>query len=210
MVIHWSMTYNRHCRGIYSSLSAALWWWVLQPLAGLGTLLGTSSSRSAILSFFLCPQRPAAKPALPATEICPGFASNWLLTVCHNTLVSFFTCALGAHLVFGQMRQWVETEGGTGICSSRYCCYGLQRWVSLWRGRKQEYLSSASVANKWVAHGGALPDASIFFCPHRCWGCSVTLLKKEGKNWLPGNSHCRCDCDPRDATHQAEGHVCIP
>lgn len=210
MVIHWSMTYNRHCRGIYNSSSVALRSWLLQPVAAQGGCWGPagadqSSTGIGFLSF-LPPQRPAAQPALPATEIFPGLASKWPLTVCPSTLVSILGCALGTCLVSGRMRQRVEREGGRSICTN-CCCYGLQRWVSLGRARKWEYLPSASLASEWVDHGGALPYASSFFCCQKCWGWSVMLLKKGGKKQLKGNSH---QSLLTTLWHQAGGHACIP
>lgn len=97
-------------------LPVALQWWLLQPVTAQGGWRGPAGADQPSLGVgfpsLLPPQRPAAQPALPATEIFPGFSSKWTLTVCPSALVSFLRYALGTRLVSGRMRQPVEKEEG--------------------------------------------------------------------------------------------------
>lgn len=125
MVIHWSVTYKRHRGGIYSLSSTALLRGVLRPGEAARDQQQQISHPSDFPLPFSPPQRQAAQPALPATEIFPGFAS---------TVVSFLGWALGTCLVSGQERLRVDGEGERSICSS--CCRP-QGWASLGRARRK-------------------------------------------------------------------------
>lgn len=100
-------------------------------MAAQGGCQGPAAADQAIpwgfLSFLLPPQRLAAQPALPATEIFPGFASKRPWRVCRSMLISFLGCAQGTRLVSGWMR-WRGKEEGAFAAAAGAGFRGALAW----------------------------------------------------------------------------------
>lgn len=151
MVIHWNMTYNRHCRGIHSALPmVSLLWWLLQPVATPRGCWGPASDQPSLgFSSPCCLSRGQQLSQLSLTQKYFQASKLPLAIRCHTFVSSAATTFRGE-------LDWGEPENKM----------------------------SASLASEQMAHGGAVPDTSIFFYPQKCWGCSVTLQVRKRKTGL--------------------------
>lgn len=156
MVIHWNMTYNRHCRGIHSALSmVSLLWWLLQPVATPRGCWGPASDQPSLgFSSPCCLSRGQQLSQLSLTQKYFQ-ASKLPLAICCHTFVS------AAARTFRDELDWGEPENKM----------------------------SASLASEQMAHGGAVPDTSIFFLPPEVLRLLSYPPGQEEKNWLSDNSH---------------------
>lgn len=151
MVIHWSVTYKRHRGGIYSLSSTALLRGVLRPGEAARDQQQQISHPSDFPLPFSPPQRQAAQPALPATEIFPGFAS---------TQLSPSSVGPWERVWFLGRRGcgWMGKEKGAFAAAAAGLKGGLA-WEE--PEGKWEYLSSASLACEWLTE--ELCQMHLFF-----------------------------------------------
>lgn len=133
------MTYNRHFRGIHGSLSmVSLRWWVLQPVATPRSCWGPASYQPSLGVSSPCCLSRGQQ--LRQLSLTQKYfqASKLPLAICRHTFC--VSHILSAATAFRGELDWGEPENKT----------------------------SASPTSEQMAHGGAVPDTSIFFYPQKC------------------------------------------